>query len=77
MLSFNQTNIKYVWLNAEQSDHQNPLLDIDIKLSSVDCEMDGPSLWQFIGVFKSPFLDRGEKSADVLLCEEARMKDLS
>ena len=52
------------------------MLDIDIKLSSVECEMDGSNLWQFIGVFKSTFLDRGEKSKDVLQCEEARKKDL-
>ena len=38
--------------------------------------MDGPSLWQFLGVFKSTFLDRGEKSEDLLLIEEAKQKDL-
>jgi len=38
--------------------------------------MDGPSMWQFLGVFKSTFLDRGEKSEDNLLIEEARAKDL-
>lgn len=45
-------------------DHHNPLLDIEIKLSSVNCEMDSPSMWQFLGVFKATFLDRGEKSED-------------
>jgi hypothetical protein len=38
--------------------------------------MDGPSMWQFLGVFKRTFLDRGEKSIDTLLIEEARAKDL-
>lgn len=38
--------------------------------------MDGPSLWQFLGVFKSTFLDRGEKSEDSRLIDEAKQKDL-
>ena len=38
--------------------------------------MDGPSLWQFLGVFKSTFLNRGEKSEDNLLIEESKLKDL-
>lgn len=38
--------------------------------------MDGPSLWQFLGVFKSTFLDRAEKSEDNLLIDEAKQKDL-
>lgn len=33
-------------------------------------------MYQFLGVFKSTFLDRGEKSVDLLLTEEARAKDL-
>mmetsp|Transcript_16731 Transcript_16731/g.22566 ORF Transcript_16731/g.22566 Transcript_16731/m.22566 type:complete len:197 (-) Transcript_16731:804-1394(-) len=57
-------------------DHHNPLLDIEFKLSSVNCEMDSPSMWQFLGVFKATFLDRGEKSEDQHLIEEARIRDL-
>jgi len=45
VLSFRQTQMKYVFLSKSHCDHTNPLLDIDFKLSSVTCEMDGPSLW--------------------------------
>ena len=76
IFSFTSVNLKYVFLQEQYCDSRNPILDIEMKLSSVDCEMDGPSMWQFLGVFKSGFLDRGEKSEDALLIEEAMAKDL-
>ena len=54
----------------------NPKIQIDFKLKEVVSELDGPSMWHFLSVFKSIILTRGEKSEDLLLIEEGRLNDL-
>ena len=78
VLTFTSVNMKFIFLDSSQIDtmQSQPILDIDFELKKVSCQMDGPSLWQFIAVFKSTFLHRGEKSEDVYLLEEAMAKDL-
>ena len=39
--------------------------------------MDGPSMWHFMSVFKHTLLARGEKSADLIHIENAKLNDLT
>ena len=38
--------------------------------------MDGPNMWHFASVFQSILLNRGEKSADLQLIDEAKQNEL-
>ena len=77
ILTFTSASFKYVFRPESESDQQTPLLDINFQLKQVTCEMDGPSMWRFLGIFQATFLDRGEKSDEAQLVEEAMAKDLT
>lgn len=57
-------------------DHQNPQYGIDLYIEKLTCEMDGPSMFHFVSVVHLILLSRGEKSAELIMIEEAKQRDL-
>jgi hypothetical protein len=57
-------------------DCYNPKMAINLKISNLACEMDGPSMWHSFCVFQIILLSRGEKSSELVFIEEAKLRDL-
>ena len=73
---FKDTRLHFEFLNDELQDFAHPKVSIGLSIKEVKCDMDGPNMWHFASVFQSILLNRGEKSADLQLIEEAKLNEL-
>ena len=76
ILSSENLSLNIEFYSQELVNYSTPQYGIDLSIGTVTCEMDGPSMFHFVSVAHLILLSRGEKSAELILIEEARQRDL-